>query len=245
MKRFFKMMCLTAIALPLSNYVLAAEQSELRLITVTGDAEVRVVPDEVILTFGAETCDKNLGAAKSQNDNCVKKVLALAKKYKIDPKYVQTDHISIEPSYDYQWAQRKFIGYLVRKTIVFTLRDTSKFESLLSSALEAGANYVHGVEFRTTELRKYKNQARALAIKAAREKAIDLAKELGQKVGKPHTIQEEQTDWWSGYWGYYGRDKMAQNVVQNVGESPSTTETSIALGQIIVKAKITVTFNLE
>ena len=34
------------------------------LITVTGDADVRVAPDEVILTLGVETWDKNLSAAK-------------------------------------------------------------------------------------------------------------------------------------------------------------------------------------
>jgi len=44
----------------------AANESEPRLITVTGDAEVRVVPDEVILTLGVETWNKDLAVAKSQ-----------------------------------------------------------------------------------------------------------------------------------------------------------------------------------
>ena len=40
-----------------------------------------------------------------------------------------------------------------------------------SSAIEAGANKVQGLEFLTTELRKYRDQARSMAIKAAQEKA--------------------------------------------------------------------------
>ena len=39
-----------------------------RLITVSGDAEVRVVPDEVILTLGVETWNKNMDRAKREND---------------------------------------------------------------------------------------------------------------------------------------------------------------------------------
>jgi len=37
---------------------------EPRRVSVTGEAEVRVVPDEVILTLGVETWDKNLNLAK-------------------------------------------------------------------------------------------------------------------------------------------------------------------------------------
>lgn len=224
----------------------AKDQPEPRLITVTGDAEVRVAPDEVILTLGVETWNMNLSVAKTQNDERVKKILALTKKYKIEPKHVQTSHISIEPRYEHQWEHRNFVGYFVRKTIVFTLKDTSKFEDLLSSALEAGANYVHGIRFRTTELRKYRDKARAMAIKAAQDKASDLAKELGQKVGKPHTIREERSGWWSWYntwWGSRWGRGMAQNVMQVGG--PSAEESSVALGQITVSARVNVSFELE
>ena len=220
-----------------------------RLITVTGEAEVRVPPDEVVLTLGVETWDKDLGIAKKQNDERVKKVLALAKQYKIEPKLVQTDHLSIEPRYKNGYTREEFIGYFVRKTIVFTLRDISKFEDLLSSALETGADYVHGVRFRTTKLRQYRDQARALAIQAAKEKAKALAKELGQKIGKPHSINEEHSGWWHWYnsaWGSRcGGQNMAQNFVQNVEITPSATERSIALGQISVNARVRVSFELR
>jgi hypothetical protein len=239
------------LVLAFSFSAFAADQPQPRLITVTGDAEVRVAPDEVILTLGVETWDKDLGVAKSQNDERVKKVLTFAKKYKIESKHVQTDYISIEPRYrDYEKCD--FIGYFVRKTIVFTLKDIAKFEDLLTDVLDAGANYVHGVQFRTTELRKYKDQARALAIKAAQEKANDLAKELGQKIGKPHMIREDQVGWWCWYnawWGWWGsrwwEGRMAQNVIQNVSGAPLAAESSIALGQINVNARVTVSFELK
>ena len=134
----------------------------------------------------------------------VKQVLAAAEQLGIPAKDIQTDHISIEPRYRDSYEQRDFIGYFVRQTIVITLKDVSQFEDLLTAVLDAGANYVHGIQFRTTELRKHKDEARALAINAAREKAVALAQELDQKVGKPYSIREDQEGWGSGYNSWWG-----------------------------------------
>ena len=221
---------------------------EPRRITVTGEAQVRVVPDEVILTLGVETWDKNLNVAKNRNDEIVKRVLKLAGQYGIEPEHVQTDFLGVEPRYrDGYYEERDFIGYFVHKTIVITLRDLSRFEDLLSAALQAGVNYVHGIDFRTTELRQHRDQARALAIKAAKEKAVALSGELGQQVGDPLTIQEEQSGWWSSYgawWGTRWGTSMTQNVIQEAGGASALADSSVAPGQIDVTARVTVSFEL-
>jgi uncharacterized protein YggE len=226
----------------------AADPPNPRLITVTGDAEVKVVPDEVILTLGVETWDQDLADAKRRNDEIVGRVMALAKAQGVDAKYIQTDYINIEPRYEYDYEKRNFIGYFVRKTIVITLKDLAAFEELLSSALVAGVTNVHGIEFRTTELRKYRDEARALAIQAAREKAEALAGELGQEVGEPYSIQEDPGWWWSAYSSYWGSSwgsSMTQNVTQNAGGTAAPAESTLAPGQISVNARVTVSFDLE
>src|ERR1700704_1344934 len=78
------------IALSLSTYVKAQEPSNLPLITVTGEAEIKVVPDEVELSLGVETSDKSLQRSKSLNDERVKRTLDLFKAAGIDPKNIQT-----------------------------------------------------------------------------------------------------------------------------------------------------------
>lgn len=222
--------------------------SEPRLITVTGDAEVRVVPDEVILTLGVQTWDKNLQVAKRQNDAIVTRVLDLVAAHGIDPQHVQTSYIGIEPRYrNGYYEESDFIGFFVHKTVVITLRDLTKFEDLLAASLESGVNYVHGIQFRTTELRKHRDSARALAIGAAREKAVALAGELGQTIGDPQSIREEQSGWWSSYnawWGSRWGSGMAQNVIQEAGAGAIAGEGSVAPGQISVKACVSATFEL-
>ena len=231
---------------PAAGQVITSTPARQHTISVTGNAEVLVIPDEVDLTLGVETWNKSLEEARTQNDQIVKAVLEIAQSHGVEEKNIQTDFIQIQPRYD-DYAQRQFIGYFVRKTVVIKLKDITKFEDLLAAALEAGVNYIHGIEFRTSELRKYKDEARALALKAAQEKATAMAKELGQEISQPISIREEWSQWWSPYnsWWGYGGMPASQNVVQNAGGTSPQTEGGISAGQISVSASVAVEFELK
>jgi uncharacterized protein YggE len=237
---------LFAIVLFAMSAVVAAEAGDSRTVTVNGDAEIRVVPDEVVLTVGVETFNLDLTSAKAENDARVTGVIDATEKHGVPRERVRTEYLSVEPHYDQQWERRKFLGYLVRKTVVIRLREIDEFEPLLSSILVAGANYVHGIDFRTTELRKHRDHARALAIDAAREKAEALAKQLGEDLGRVRSIQEGHSGWWSWYGSWWGSRSsgMSQNVIQNAPPSGGGAEGPTSPGQIAVNARVTVTFEL-
>jgi uncharacterized protein YggE len=247
------MRSLTPLALAVLGAIPAAAAQpahpERDSVSVTGEAEVRVVPDEVVLRVGVETGDKDLGAAKRLNDERVARALAAARKQGIEAKHVQTDHVSVEPRYrGSSELVTDLLGYVVRKSIVITLKDVQKFEAVLTALLEAGVNHVHGVEFRTTELRAHRDRARLLATTAAREKAAALAGALGRKAGRALSINEGSIGWWSGYaswWGGRFGAGMAQNVMQSAGGAGVSDDSSIALGQITVRASVSVVFALE
>jgi uncharacterized protein YggE len=225
-----------------------AHAQEDRRITVTGEADVRVVPDEVVLTLGVETDDLDLSAAKAENDARMSRVIHEAEQAGLPENLIRTDYLGIEPRYRFDGAERIFLGYWVQKSVSLTLRDIDAFEDLLSAVLEAGANYVHGIQFRTTELRSHRDRARSLALEAAREKAQMMARELGHGVGETVLIREDRSSWWSSYGGWWGGGRggyMSQNVVQNTPVGGATAEGVTAPGQISVTAHVTVTFGLE
>ncbi len=228
------------------------DDDDARLITVTGDADVKVVPDEVIITLGVHTWNAKLDIAEQSNEDVVKKAIKTIESFGIEAKHIKTEYFTISPTYTDVYNERTptIDGYSVRKTMVVTLRDVPKFESLLTAVLKSGVTHVHGIQFRTTELRKYRDTARALAIKAAKEKAAALASELGQEIGKPQSIKEEYSNWWSwygGWWGSYYGGGMSQNVVQNAGGGggSASDESAIAPGQITVNARVSVSFELK
>jgi uncharacterized protein YggE len=87
-------------------------------------------------------------------------------------------------------------------------------------------------------LRKYRDQARDLAVKAAREKAQALARALGQDVGKAYSIEEAPES------GYRYCRLLSNATYENAGavakKAPRT-----AAGQETVYASIVVSFDLN
>jgi uncharacterized protein YggE len=209
-----------------------------RLISVTGTAEIQVAPDEAVLRLGIETSNKDLAYAKSQHDTRVKKVMALAQSAGVEAKYIQTSELTMGPEYTDD-RYRQLLGYEVSQTIAITLKDLSKYEALMTRLLGAGVNRVDGIDFRVAEPRKHKDEARAKAIRAAREKAVAMAAELGQTIGKPWSISEESEN---------GMDQASLGRYRaNVSRSEESTseESTVAPGQVVIRASVSVSFLLE
>ncbi|HZN64451.1 MAG TPA: SIMPL domain-containing protein [Tepidisphaeraceae bacterium] len=237
---------LTLLLLPLlcSGAAPAAGEATERSVTTTGEATVYVVPDEVILSLGVDTFNQRLDEAKAANDAASSKLIKTIKAAGVEDRHVQTDVLQVEIKYNGNRAAEGIEGYYARRAYSVTLKDPKKLESLLDAALKNGANEVDGISYQTKELRKYRDQARVMAIKAAKEKAELLAKELNCGVGTPSQIREG-----GGGMGYWGGRFRGQNVSQNaMQEDPVDGDESggtTPMGQIGVSASVTVTFDLS
>lgn len=226
---------------------LAATPPSNRSISVSGEARIYVAPDIVQVLLAVETANKSIANAKAANDERVKQTLATVAKLGIEPKDTQTDRIRIEPDYKdssyRKWTSSAPDGFVVSRSIAIKLRDIKRFEEVLTAVLDAGTNRVDGIDFQTSELRKYRDNARSMAITAAKEKANALAGQLGMKVGKPISISESGGYAYSSYMNsrYSG---MSQNAVTEGGPAGEGSA-GFAPGQIAVDATVSVTFDLE
>lgn len=235
MKQVLAMLCACAI-------IVMSLTALDRTIQVSGEAEIRVVPDEVVITVAIETSNLDLIKSKQENDTKTKQVISVLKKAGIEDKYIKTDFITIEPRYQ-TYPKQEFLGFFVIKRLVVTLKDLTKFEKLTTDILIGGVNYIHNITFRTTELRKHRDTARQMAIRAAKEKAIALTQELGMKLGKPISINENQSNYWYGYMRNEQRH-MTQNAMIDTG-SGAPSEDGFAPGMITVTANVSVLFQME
>jgi uncharacterized protein YggE len=207
-----------------------------RIISVTGNAEIKVAPDEVSLTLGVDSHDKDLAIAKVDNDKRIKKLLTLAHAAGVDPKNIQTSALTMGPEYSDEKIP-KLLGYQVSQTVTVTLTDLSKYEDLMTNSLRVGVNRVDGISFFVADPKKYREEARLQAVRAAREKARAMAAELGQTIGKPWEVTEQP-------------DIDAQDVTANFGgvryKMPMQQEQStVAGGEVTVRALVRVSFQLE
>lgn len=222
-------------------------QPEGRYITVTGEAEINVTPDKAIITIGASNRDLSIIRSKVVVDGFVTRFTDVAKKYGIMPKDIQTDYINIEPEYEVSY-EKKFLGYATHRRFIITLTDMTKFDSLISDMLVAGATEILDVQFQTSDLRKHRDDARVAAVKAASEKANLLASQLGAKVGKPYDITELTNNlggWYYDRWWGRHQGSMASNVSQNAYGQQGQEAPSATVGKLVVKASVKVVFDLE
>lgn len=238
-------LCISSVA----RAQMPTETVRQRLITVSGEAEVKTVPDQVVLTLGLVTSDAELAKARNLNNERVKGVLAVAQQVGISPANVQTDFLNIDPNW------RDGGKFTVRRKILVTIKNVAKWDDVLTRMVQNNrANSVQGVDFRTNNLRKLRDQARDLAIKAAREKAVALTGALGAKVGRVMTINEGYANDYSGsYWnewgyGWGGSRAMTQNVMMNASVSSAGAGASsgtLSPGQISISARVNVVFEIE
>jgi uncharacterized protein len=246
-RNLFAFVASAIFALCLSVVARAQLKTDLALISVSGQAEVLVAPDEVVFTLEVSKMDKDLSVAKEQNDESVRQILALARRFAVAPQDVKTDYITVGMKYNTDIidddedsdskakVKREFIGYEVSKTVILRFTNIARFEEFFSAVLQAGVSRVSDVSFRTSQIRRHKDQARALAIRAAREKATALAREIGQTIGKAHSISEQGEE----------RSGLSNNTFTVSGRFRDDENSTIAPGTIRVTAQVSVSFILQ
>jgi uncharacterized protein YggE len=209
--------------------------SPARGVTTTGTAEVNVVPDEVLLQVGVQNQSPRAKSAKAATDATSRRILTALKGLGIDAKDIQTAYLSLQPQFDYRKGMR--ISYFsAEHSLTVKLREVSQIDEVLDALIKAGGNRMDGIEYQSSELRKYRDQARDSAVKAAREKAEALAKALGQQIGKAYSIQEDQPQMYSPY---------ANTVLAGLEADKSRAPIpSTSPGQMKVNAVVTVSFEL-
>jgi len=250
---------LAAIGLPSFNVRAApltevTEESELvcntgRSIQVSGTAVVNVTPDRVLIQLGVQSNATTPQKVENVNSTTIIRVIQALKAQGIEDKDIVTDWYVIDPIYE-DYSSLYIKGYRINNIVAITLRDISKVNKVIIAALNAGANQVVNVEFYLSNLRKYRDQAREMAMKAAQEKAQDLASAAGAETGCVMNINENSWSYYNGGWYSQNRDLWTQNTMQNIapagGETGALTESGpVNLGQISVRAEVSASFSLR
>lgn len=222
-----------------------------RTVQVSGTAVVNVIPDRALIQLGVQSNGRTPKEVQGRNAAAISKVIKAVKALGVEAKDISTDRYIIEPIY-IPYDSLNIDGYRIYNIISITMRDVDNTSDAIAVAFQAGANQVVNVEFYTSELRKYRDQAREMAMKAASEKASALAQAAGADTDCVLNINENTWSYFNGWnWWYGGNNQnlWTQNAVQNVAtttsEMPSTDEGPVSMGHISIRAEVTTTFSLK
>ena len=204
-------------------------------LNVSGEGKVKVTPDEAIITVGVTNVGEDAAKVKKENDKVAEAIIKYLKSINLSAKDYQTRNVYLNRNYDYN---KKKYTFTASQTIVIDLKDLSKYDAMMMGLVDAGANNIQGVEFKTTKLAQYESEARTKAVQQARAKANDYAAALGQKAGKALVVSDNSQT----YYPVMRTEMMSMKAQSMDADMPRET---LAIGEIEITANVTITFALE
>jgi uncharacterized protein YggE len=153
-----------------------------KTVSVKGEGEVKVRPDEADMFLQVRTKAKDAKTAQAKNAKEMARVQkALQSEFKIDEKYIQTTGFSVNPEYRYDNnGKQTFLGYIVDHSLTVKVKKVEKLGEMVDSLVGKGTEDVsvllQNVNFGTEKRQEYEIQAMEIAMKNAEVRAAALAK---------------------------------------------------------------------
>ncbi|NJO13051.1 MAG: SIMPL domain-containing protein [Gammaproteobacteria bacterium] len=159
-----------------------------RSVAVSGQGEVQAEPDRALVMLGVQVRLPKLEEARGEVNKKIDAVLKLTRELKIDPKYVRSTRISIQPEYSYENNARNLLGYLVWRQVEVDLRSLEQLGQLMERAADLGVNQLGTPQLDSSKRAELEREAMAKAVADARLNAEALVKAAGARLGAVRTL---------------------------------------------------------
>ncbi len=171
--------------LALSSGVLAAPEPAPRVITVTGQGEVRAAPDQAQLSLAIDAMNAELKTAEAKVNEGVRQYLRALAQLNIPATEISTTGVQVQPEMVWNEDTRRseLVGYRVRRDISIRITDLARLGDVLVAATDAGINHINPPVMGSSKAESLLQQALAKATKAARQQAETVSGALGDTLG--------------------------------------------------------------
>jgi hypothetical protein len=207
-----------------------------RLITVSGEGEVKTRPDMAMISTGVVTEGTTAKEALARNNTAMTAVIAALKNAGVAEDDIQTSDFSVSPKYPpYQPNQTsapRIVGYTVSNQVTARVKDLKKLGAILDTLVQAGSNQIHGISFGVDEPKPLLDGARKKAVADARAKAELYAAAAGVSLGKVVQISEATA-------------VMPPPQYRYAARAAEASEVPIAAGQQTLTANVTIIYEIQ
>lgn len=229
----------TALLIGLAATPAMSDDNVSRVVTVSGQGEVAVLPDRARVSLAIMERAEQQRAAQAQVDKIVEAVLRVTDKLDIPRKHVNTTGLTIMPEYrwDEEDRERRFIGYLVQRSVEVNLEDLDKLGRLMHEVTTAGVNQVSPPALEASDADEHRRQALARAAEDARRNADILARTLDASLGSVRRITTADVQF------HPPPQPMMESRAMAMDQK--TAEQSYNPGEITFESRVTVEFDLK
>ncbi len=203
-----------------------------RGVKVFGSAVLRVEPDVASLHFSVGRKAKKPRDAFHDTRQAVRAVRTYLDQAGVGE--VAASRITLSQTFEHVGGKSTPTGYFARVSLNVLLTNLDRMEEVLVGVVDAGANEIGSVEFRTTRLKEHRAEARRRAVAAAREKAEIYCRAAGVSLGSVLAIED-----------------INPEVLRGTGEGHTSSEApsddagperALAPGSIVVGAAVSIRF---
>ena len=170
-------------------------------LTVAGQGEARVAPDEATVRLGVLAQQASAGAAQQAVNRVVAAVLEAVRRLGVRAEQIQTSELSLSPVFapvrpgqqglDGEAQEPRIVGYQASNTVTITLEKLDQVGAVIDAGLGAGANRLEGVGFGLRHDEAARQAALREAVAQARAKAATLAAAMHVRLAEVLEVQEE------------------------------------------------------
>ncbi len=203
-------------------------------IEVRGTAEKEVVPDEIYLRITLK--EYKSGGKKVEMNQLEAGLLRAVRQLKIDEKDLTVDNIF---GYNWNWRKKRSDEFLASKSFRLKVNDLKFVNDLVDKMDSEGVNQINIAETTHSKIDEYKMELKAVALKAAKEKAGYLLGSIDEKLGGALEIQEIE-------YGYQPQP-MYRNVAFDAvsAESKVGYQSELEFKSITIRAEFRVVFEID
>lgn len=216
------------------------QQLQPQQLRVQAEAQVEAIPDLLRLRLGVITEAADAGKALSENNQRMRKIMAMLLQLGLEMDDLATGQFQISP----QWSQpprptpanwqREIVGYRVSNDLWITTTRVELAGDLLGLGHRSGANQVGNLQFSIADSDAYQQRAMTLATEKAVRQAQILAAAAGAQLGD---ILSLSLDTPGGI--YNGVPMMAEARMLSTADSVPVTP-----GQVDIRAGVTIVYQL-
>ena len=145
-------------------------------VAIGAAATEETAPDIATISAGLNTTEPTADVAMEKNNREFAKIMAVVKKYKIDPKDLKTLGVGVGEDYEYTDEGRKPKGYVASNSLSIKVRDMKTVGALMADLVAAGANNLSGPVFGLDDSEALTDKAREKAYDTAQRRASAYAR---------------------------------------------------------------------
>jgi uncharacterized protein YggE len=254
-----KTLCTAAVLGVLAALVLPAARGQYggsagepqRIISVNGQAEMRIPPDQASVLLGVEVRGYDVPGLRELAAQRTAKALNAVKSSGIRPADIQTTRLSVRRErWNFGDEQKSDLPgedtlkgniYWVRNTFEVRTSQLDRVGDVIDAAMKAGANLVQGPVFTLKDDTAQRRKLSELAYDDAKTNAETLAARAGVRLTGLSRVTESYTPAASSGFGGFGGGYYSYAEASDMSSSP----TPVSPGEVALRSAVNASFTFE